>query len=406
MGFAQGGKTQPLTDEQLKEALEASEKHDTNQQAADSIGLSLGTFRKRLRKARARFEEPALEESAQRVGYPIDDVKHYWIKENGISAFVKRSGQPQSYMEMRDEIIATMDAHSPRYDPIEPVGGDHLLVMDPADVHIGKLSAVLETGADYDMGIAVDRIRSGVTGLLGKAIGHGIGRIIVVIGNDILHIDNPRRTTTSGTPQDTHGQWWQMFAEAKKCYVAMIEQLASVAPVHVIFCPSNHDYVSGWMLADTLASWFRQHEGVSFGIEDRSVSIAHRKYAVFSNALLGFTHGDGAKEKDLPMLMQHEAREAWGRTKYSYWYVHHFHHKIRNASGKHSQRIEKDHAGVTVIQSGQEFDPTENTYVEYVRSPSPADGWHDRNGYKNSQSIECYLHDETGWQCSRFSHVF
>jgi hypothetical protein len=43
-----------------------------------------------------------------------------------------------------------------------------------------------------------------------------------------LHIDNPKRTTTSGTPQDTDGMWHTNFLIAKQLYVDVLELLLNV----------------------------------------------------------------------------------------------------------------------------------------------------------------------------------
>jgi len=109
----------------------------------------------------------------------------------------------------------------------------------------------------------------------------------LIIGNDILHIDTPRRTTTSGTPQDTDGMWYENFLNAKKLYVDVIESLLTVSDVHVTYNPSNHDYTNGFFLADVISSWFRKCENVTF-----DVSIKHRKYFSYGQNLIGTTHGD------------------------------------------------------------------------------------------------------------------
>ena len=67
----------------------------------------------------------------------------------------------------------------------------------------------------------------------------------------------------------------------------------------------------------------------------------------------------------------------------------------------------KDHIGVTVLSTSTLVDPARNVSVEYVRSPSPADGWHDRNGYVGSpQAVEAFLYDVRGGQPGRFTHEF
>jgi hypothetical protein len=80
---------------------------------------------------------------------------------------------------------------------------NHLLVIDPADLHIGKLCTNAVSGDTYNIEIAKDRAIKGVVGLLEKSYAFNLDKIMLIMGNDILHIDNAKRTTTGGTPQDT-----------------------------------------------------------------------------------------------------------------------------------------------------------------------------------------------------------
>ena len=67
---------------------------------------------------------------------------------------------------------------------------NHLLVINPADIHIGKYANALETGEEYDCETAVKRVLEGVQGLIDKAKGFDIDKVLFCIGNDILHTDN------------------------------------------------------------------------------------------------------------------------------------------------------------------------------------------------------------------------
>ena len=319
----------------------------------------------------------ALEAYCEEFGIPVSQVGHYWYKGKHISIHAKTENQ-KTYEDLRDDIIAEMEQHAPEYPKIyyTPQENPHLLVIDPADVHIGKLCSAFETGEDYDCEIAVNRVREGVEGILRKASGFKVNQILFVAGNDILHVDSPKRTTTSGTPQDTDGMWYDNFLKAKRLYVDIIQRLLHFAPVHFVYNPSNHDYVNGFFLADVIQTWFKTCDAVTF-----DCSIAHRKYYKYGNNLIGTTHGDGAKNNDLPLLMAQESAVDWSNTKHRYVYTHHVHHK--NA---------KDYIGVT---------------VESLRSPSGTDGWHHRNGYQhNPKAIEGFLHCKDNGQVARLTHLF
>lgn len=289
-----------------------------------------------------------------------------------------RPKKGKTFIDLKDEIIKELKSYAPTYKKInyKPPSEPHLLVIDPADVHIGKLCSSFETREDYDAAIATERIRSGVQGILDKAKGFGVDKIMLIVGNDILHVDTPKNTTTSGTHQDTHLMWYDAFRIAKQIYVEVIETLMQVAPLHIQYDPSNHDYTNGFFLADTLQSWFSKSKDVTF-----NASISHRKYFVYGNNLIGTTHGDGAKEGDLPLLMAHEAAEFWAKCVHRYFYTHHIHHKKS-----------KDYMSVC---------------VEALRSPSGADSWHDRNGFAHApKAIEGFIHSKEHGQIARITHLF
>lgn len=281
------------------------------------------------------------------------------------------------FEELRNDIIEAVKEHAPKYPNIyyPLITDSHLLVVDPADIHIGKLCKAFETNDEYSHQIAIDRVKSGVSGLLQKGQGFPIDKILLIIGNDILHVDNAKSSTTSGTHQDNDLMWYDAFKIALKLYIEVIEMLLTVAPVFVQYDPSNHDYTNGFMLAQTVEAWFRNNENISF-----NTSIAHRKYFTYGNSLIGTTHGDGAKDTDLALLMAHESKD-WQNCKHRYFYTHHIHHKKS-----------KDYMSVC---------------VESLRSPSGTDGWHHRNGYQHApKAVEGFIHHKEHGQICRLTNLF
>lgn len=336
------------------------------------------TVRRWMSSARTSENHGALSGECDAIGLPIEDVKQYWYKGEHFSINLRGASQEKTYFDIRDEVVSSMEAHAPRYDKIvyDKINDPHMMLVDPADVHIGKLATSFETGEDYNSQIAVNRVLTGVEGLVKKAQGFPLDQIAFVIGNDILHIDTPRRTTTSGTPQDTDGMWYDNFLIAKRLYVDCIEMLATIAPVRVVYNPSNHDYTNGFFLADSISAWFRNFESVQF-----DVSIRHRKYFSYGKNLIGTTHGDGAKTADLPFLMAQEAAHLWAESIHRYFFIHHYHHKLS-----------KDYGTVC---------------VESLRTPSGTDGWHDRNGYVGSpKAIEAFIMHPIHGQVARLTHTF
>ena len=355
-------------------------------EATRIIGKKYDYNSENLRKAwnnyvdlvKIKKDHQGLANHCEERGINVSDVSLYWDKTKEYSVAVKLDKVQKTYENLRDAIVESMNEHSINYEPIvyKDCNDGHLLVVDPADIHIGKLATAFETGEDYNSNIAVKRVHEGVEGILNKVKGFEIDQILLIIGNDILHIDTPKRTTTSGTFQDTDGMWYTNFLLAKQLYVDVIEKLRLIAKVHITYNPSNHDYTNGFFLADAIQSWFRLDGSISF-----DCSINHRKYYRYHNNLIGTTHGDGAKITDLGLLMAEEAKQHWADTKHRYVYTHHVHHKTS-----------KDFIGVT---------------VESLRSPSGADSWHHRNGYAHApRAIEGFLHSKIHGQIARISHLF
>lgn len=308
----------------------------------------------------------------------VVSVKH-WQSASGEYRFsvVTKQNNELSLQEQFEPIIQEIKEYSPVFRKIErPIINDpHCLIIDPADLHLGKYASVEETGSYYNIEKAVSQVEEGIDGILAKSGGFNIDKIFFVIGNDVLHVDNPKRTTTSGTPQDTDGMWHEAFQAAKHMYLKAIEEMLPVADIHVIFNPSNHDYMSGYMLAQTIEGYYHKHPNVTFDI-----GISHRKYTKYGNSMIATSHGDGAKLEHMPQLMAFESPEMWAKSEYRYVYLHHVHHKI----------VAKDLIGVT---------------IEHVRTPSPADSYHHKNGYVGAKkAIEGFIHSEKNGQVARITH--
>ena len=322
-----------------------------------------------------------LADECNEVGIDVNSVSHYWYKSKKFSIFAK----PNEYT--RDEFLKSIEDlisnYSPSYPHIDyPKREDgHLLIINPADVHIGKFADSLETGEDYNIEIAKERVREGVKGILRNAEGFPIEKILFCIGNDILHTDNTMGSTTRLTPQDTDGKWFRHFTEALELYVEIVEMLIQIAPVDCVHSMSNHDYMSGFHLAHALKSWYRNTDSVYVDADPK-----HRKYYSWKNSLIGLTHGDGAKLNNLPLHMAQEEPKMWAETKYRYWYLHHLHHKQR-----YKFMSSFDNIGVT---------------VEFLRSPSGSDSWHYQKGYTGSiKAVEGFIHNKYG-QIAHLTHIF
>ena len=350
----------------------------------DGYNTEFNSFRIYLnRNLKAILDEhDGIYEATNNLDVANSNVKHLWMKSKSESLFVKNPNYVEKeqtlIQDLKNELIKDISNFTPKFPKINRTTNkeSYLLVIDPADIHIGKLCSAFETGEDYDNQIAVKRVHDGVDGILQKVSSFSIDKILFIGGNDILHIDNAKSTTTSGTFQDSSDMWYNNFMIAKQLYIDVLLKLISIADVHFTFNPSNHDYTNGFFLAQVIECYFKDCKNITF-----DNSIAHRKGFRYFNNLIGTTHGDGAKINDLPLLMAQEFSKEWSETKHRYIYTHHVHHKTS-----------KDYIGIT---------------IESLRSPSGTDSWHHRNGYQHSpKAVEGFLHCKQNGQIARITNIF
>lgn len=387
-----GGKWN-VYDQQIREILESNEGIEpidvVKKIRTDLDAFERQAFSRYIRRNTTRILDvnEGVYDAAASVNVDFTSAKNLWIKTknpdgSGVSAFVVNpnfQAQDVSTMKsLQEDLIESLQGYSPKFVRIERIEdyNSYLLVLDPADIHVGKLCSSFEVGEAYNNQIAVQRALLGVKGILQKVSSFKIDKILFIGGNDILHIDSPKRETTSGTKQDTDGMWHTNFLIAKQLYVDILEILITVADVHFCFNPSNHDYASGFFLSQVIEAYFKNCDNISF-----DSTIAHRKYFKYFKNLIGTTHGDGAKMTDLPMLMATEVPREWSETEHRYVYVHHLHHKWS-----------KDVFSVC---------------VEGLRSPSGTDSWHHRNGFEHApKAVEGFLHCKENGQIARITHIF
>ena len=346
-------------------------------------------------------ELAAFQRHCEANGLPFSKWRGFWHKTNEFSSFFANTQAIEEEKNQHQELLNSLKKLAPQYKKrkVDPTG-EHMLVLPQSDIHIGKWSEIAGVGSDYNINIALERARVGTDALVAKAKLFGVTQFVVCLGNDVLHTDNGK-TTTNGTPQDTDGTWFHHFRMANLLYVSMIEQLALHADVLLVHMPSNHDWRSGYALSEAVSARFYAHPNVKTMVTER-----HRKYIVYGQNLIMFTHGDGDKEKNLGFHLSNESKEAWAKTKFRYVYLGHIHHKDRKVSGIRNALLEKDKIGYTEILTGITAEPDEDVNIEYVRSQSGSDLWHDQSGYTSRPATEAFLHHPSVGQIARFTHWF
>ena len=199
--------------ERIRSAYDQNPSASYSSVARDLLGdeashKNIEAFRKHIQRLIKKESSPNIvTETMNRHNMRGNDWSVAWIKEKGISLKVnnRMEEDSKSLEEIRQDFISDMSDYAPKYKkfkysaPKDP----HCLIIDIADLHIGKLATMMESRNEYNTQKALSHAREGVAGILSKSSGFELDEIIFIIGNDVLHTDTTRRTTTSGTPQDT-----------------------------------------------------------------------------------------------------------------------------------------------------------------------------------------------------------
>lgn len=255
---------------------------------------------------------------------------------------------------------------APKYPDIKlpEANEDLMLEVSLFDHHFGKRCWEDETGGKYDLNVAVKLYREAIANSINLIKDNNVGKVLLVVGNDLFNSDNLDYTTTKGTPQQDDGTWQQSFEAASNILVESIDRLSEHAHVHVLVVPGNHDFQRTYYLGCYLEAWYHNNKNVYVDNKPNP-----RKYFKFGKCLLGFTHGDKEKIDDLPLLMATEQPKMWATAKYREWHLGHF----------HKTRTDEKMGVVTRI----------------LPSLAGTDSWHHSKGYVgNIKASHSYLWDK------------
>lgn len=246
----------------------------------------------------------------------------------------------------------------------------YLLELALYDAHFGLLAWNKETGENYDLNIAAHRYAAAADDLLEKTKGCRPEKILIPVGNDFFHINNPDAQTPRGhNILDVDGRLCKVIEVGERALILAVERCAQVAPVEVMWIPGNHDPETSYFMCRILKAHFHNNPNVTV-----DVSPAPRKYRRYGCNLIGFTHGNEERQNSLPAIMAGERRADWAVATCMEWHTGHFHKK------KETHFLAGDTIG--------------NVVVRTIPSIAGMDAWHFRKGYVEGRRVaEAFLFD-------------
>lgn len=233
------------------------------------------------------------------------------------------------------------------------------------DLHLGKFSTSDIVTEEYNTQIARDCFNKVIDSCINRLKGTEIEKIIFPVGNDFFHYDAVSATTTGGTPQDTDRKYQTLFKDGVMLLIDGITKLSEElkAPIEIFCIQGNHDFLTSYHAVMSLWCYFYNNENVTVNL-----GTSPRKYINFGKCLIGFAHGDKEKKR-IEKLMQVEAAELWGKSKYREMHLGHL----------HSERVSED--GGVIIRN--------------LSSVTGTDAWHHNSGYIGAiRKCTCFLWDK------------
>lgn len=209
----------------------------------------------------------------------------------------------------------------------------YILVVPIADFHYMRYSSSDVTNKDYDREIARSRYYKVVLDILERTKDIKIKKIFLVVGNDMLNVDTVTGTTTKGTQQEIDGNIESAIIEVTNIIVNTIEKFKKIAPVEVVYIPSNHDYLTFFGIMNAIRIRYERDSNIFVDYSPRE-----RKYKFESSCLMGFAHD--IKADNVNNILVEEASEYLSKSRCRIYFLAHLHHEFANdISGTDVRRL-------------------------------------------------------------------
>lgn len=351
--------TAALTTAQKQEAVDAVVNYGSQNEAARQLGLNRATFLHRYRAGiKAGLDQAIVHPAPQ--GHTVKGVSTlYGSTGNVISQWVKTKTGELDLDQITDAIGAALSEYRGMYVPQltpQATETDTLSIYSLVDWHVGLLAWAEETGENYDLAIARDVILNAMARLISAT---PPSKQCVVLGlGDLLHFDGYEPTTArSKNFLDADGRYPKVLKTAVQMVIATIDMaLRRHETVLVRILAGNHDDQSAVAVGLALSLYYDGHARVT--VDD---SPSRFWWYRFGKVLLGATHGDKAKMRDLPLVMAHDRPHDWAASTYRRMFTGHLHNERK-------------------IEEG-------GVIVTCMRTPVAKDAYHSFERYRSGRSV-------------------
>ncbi len=313
---------------------------------ARQFGVNESTARNSIKKHEARI---ASQDGAERgvldgmedlgfIGHPDSG----WVK----SQTPDKHGRTYSFRFNKDNKAdeeAKMDAIAERFTGTSPVKfeiptkvpNDRIkkAFISISDLHSGSLAWGKETGyGDWDLDIALSRLRMWMTKLLNHVREEGVDEIILYYNGDTLHANGKEpMTSTAGSNHilDTDSRHFKVMDNTGEEIIHTTDLAAQIADVRLVIKRGNHDGDSYLGLLQGAKWRYFQQDNVHVEVDPNDY-WAH----IFGKVALFGHHGDKVKPERLVMqFMQRYRKEIADVEHMTVWTGDKHHRKVEQFPG-------------------------------------------------------------------------
>jgi len=225
--------------------------------------------------------------------------------------------------EDTQKIFANLKTNSNKINikPLQYMENGKLLVVALADFHYNLLSEKFSTGNEYNLEISEFVYYYMLNDVINRVKDKHFEKVLFILGNDFINADNLNGTTNHGTPQDNCSNWFNIIPKVTQLIIDGIDSLTNIAPVDVVYVPSNHDLQTMFGIMQTIDAYYRKDANVSI-----DTSPLPRKYYKFGSTLLALSHD--IKIKDALQIITSEAKDLWSGCEHVICLLAHLHQSM------------------------------------------------------------------------------
>lgn len=329
-----------------RELLAAYVETNNTEKAAKLVNISAGTVCKLIRLLKERAAKmgkaPGHFDNGVAPGFEMGKV----TVQRGADGTVERTWERQSpdKLEAEQAILDAILEHAnclvPRVLPslTTDCNGDLCTLYTIADIHIGMLAWAKETGAPWDLHIAVETLVNALVRLTAGA--PASEHAILSFLGDFVHWDGIDAVTpTAHNILDSDIRFQKLQKAALEVAEVAVEIIAKKHKhITVIQSEGNHDLASSSWLRIVLSRLFRDDPRVT-------VDEAPMPYQAYlhGDIMLGFHHGHRKKGRNLPGIFASEPRfrKMWGQATHTYIHTGHMHSTEVHIVDEHGAVVER-----------------------------------------------------------------